>query len=331
MPELRKDPVIGRWVIISTERAKRPHDFNFENDELKSTFCPFCSGHEDKTPNPVLTYFDKGKEKDNKWSVRVVPNKFPALRIEGGLDKEADGIYDKMNGVGAHEVIIESPEHERLLSNLGKDRIALILKAYQARILDLKNDTRFKYVLIFKNQGKIAGASLEHSHSQLIALPIVPVTVEDEILGAKSYYEYKERCVFCDIVKHEIKDGKRIIEDQKNFVSISPYAPRFSFETWILPKKHASHFESISDTEISDLASILDVTIKKIDKALNHAPYNFILHTSPLQEGPCAHYHYHLEIIPKLIGFAGFELGSGFYINPTPPEDSAKYLRELEI
>ena len=210
MPELRKDPIVGRWVIISTDRSKRPTDFVRESVKNKGGFCPFCPGNENKTPSEVLAYRPNGTGRDAQgWTVRVVPNKFPALGIEGSLNRSAEGMFDNMNGVGAHEVIIETPDHDATLASLPEKRIEDVLWAYRDRILDLKKDKRFKYIMIFKNHGIAAGATLEHAHGQLIALPIVPKHVLEEIEGAKQYYQYKERCVFCDIIRQETDAGVR--------------------------------------------------------------------------------------------------------------------------
>ncbi len=332
MPELRKDPVIGRWVIISTERGKRPHDFRPVPEPRKSGFCPFCPGNEDKTPPEIFALREPGTPPNTPgWSLRVVPNKYPALRVEGELNRRGEGIYDVMNGVGAHEVIIETPKHEKKLADLEISQIHNILKVYRDRITDLRNDVRLKYVLVFKNQGFEAGASLEHSHSQLIATPIIPKTVIEEMNGARNYFNYKERCIFCDIVREEIKDQVRMVYEEDHFIAIEPFAPRFPFETWILPKHHASHYEHSSDEFLRHLAITLKLVLQKLEKALQNPPYNFIIHTSPMQEGPLQHYHWHVEIMPKLTRVAGFERGTGFYINSTSPEDAARYLKTIEI
>src|SRR6202158_632100 len=201
LPELRKDPITGRWVIISTERGKRPNDFLRESVVAKDAKnCPFCAGNEAKTPPEVLVYGRNGGGANTTgWSIRVVPNKFPALGIEGGLDREGEGLFDRMNGVGAHEVIIESPDHQKTLAALNEKGVEEVLWAYRDRMLDLKNDRRFRYILLFKNHGEPDGATVEHTHSQLIALPIVPNRVREEVDSAKRYYEQKERCIFCDI------------------------------------------------------------------------------------------------------------------------------------
>ncbi len=336
MPELRKDPVVSRWVIISTERSKRPSDLakpeSKTGSEEKPKFCPFCGGNEDSTPKEVLSYREKGTEPNTAgWTLRVVPNKFPALMIEGDLGRRGDGIYDMMNGIGAHEVIVESPEHDINLANLSEERFQDVMWAYRDRIIDLKKDKRFRYILIFKNEGLRAGASLEHTHSQLIALPIVPKAVAEEMYGAKKYYEYKERCLFCDLVSQEIEEQKRVVAENEDFLAICPYAPRFPFETWILPKKHSSHFENATKHEIKNLTALFQFTLKKLSIALNGPPYNFMLHTSPVNVKELDHYHWHIEITPRISRVAGFERGSGFYINPTAPEVSAQFLRELEL
>ena len=332
MPELRKDPIIGRWVIISTERGKRPTDFASVPPAKRSNFCPFCYGNETKTPPEVYALREPGTDKDTPgWSVRVVPNKFPALQIEGELNRQGEGIYDKMNGIGAHEVIIETPDHNKTISDLDEDYIADVLSTYRERILDLKKDRRFKYIVVFKNHGEAAGASLEHTHTQLVAMPIIPKRVIEEIEGARKYYDFKERCIFCDIVAQEINDDVRVVSSNESFLAIEPFAARFPFETWILPKTHEPAFEEIGRNEIMHLARLLKEILSKINAALNNPPYNFILHTLPLQGDNRNWYHWHLEIMPKLTKVAGFEWGSGFYINPTAPEEAARYLREIKL
>jgi len=332
LPELRKDPVTGRWVIIATDRAKRPTDFVRETVQIRGTgFCPFCSGNESKTPPEILAYRSNGERNSPGWSIRVVPNKFPALGIEGNLNREGEGLYDKMNGIGAHEVIIETADHMMTLATMPLDRIEQVLWAYRDRVLDLKKDRRFKYVLIFKNHGEAAGASLEHTHSQLIALPVVPKRVLEELEGSRGYYNFKERCIFCDIIRQEMESATRVIAENEGFVVIAPFAPRFPFEVWMLPKVHQSAFEESQKHEFPQLAVIWKEMLMRLDRILDHPAYNAIIHTSPLPEASNDYFHWHMEIIPKLTKVAGFEWGSGFYINPTPPEESAKYLREASV
>jgi UDPglucose--hexose-1-phosphate uridylyltransferase len=337
LPELRKDPIVGRWVIISTDRAKRPTDFVREQVRLKGGFCPFCYGNENKTPPEILAYRPGSNgavspQKDTSgWTVRVVPNKFPALGIEGNVNRQAEGMFDKMNGVGAHEVIVETPEHSQNLATMPTKRVEDVLWAFRDRILDLKQDKRFKYILIFKNHGEAAGASLEHPHCQLIALPILPRRVVEELEGAKQYFIYKERCVFCDMIRQETDTGTRVVAENESFVTLAPYAPRFPFETWILPKRHESAFENSSSQMFADLAKALKTLLLKADRVLENPAYNLVIHTAPVQENDLEHFHWHIEFMPKLTKTAGFEWGTGFYINPTPPEESARFLREVSV
>lgn len=329
MTELRKDPIVGRWVIISTERAKRPHEFPPEPPARREGVCPLCPGSERMTPPEILARRQGGEPNDPNWTLRVVSNKFPALRIEGDLGKAADGIYDRMNGIGAHEVVIESERHDVDLFDLPEKRFEDVLWAYRERLLDLKKDRRFKSVIIFKNHGPAAGASLTHSHSQLIALPVVPKRVIEEMTGCRDYYRFRDRCVFCDIIVQEMDQKARIVEEGSEFIAYAPYAPRFPFETWIVPKRHQCAYEMIEPEQMRALAAIFRRTLRRLNLALENPPFNFIVHSAPFQERAADFFHWHIEIMPKLTKVAGFEWGSGFYINPTPPEESAKYMREL--
>jgi UDPglucose--hexose-1-phosphate uridylyltransferase len=331
MPELRKDPITGRWVIISTERRKRPSAFQVEHIQpIGDGVCPFCEGHEQYTPHEVLSYRRNGAAPNGPgWEVRVVPNKFPALQVEGNLDRQGEGLFDKMNGIGAHEVIIETPRHEQTLATLEDAAVEQVLWAFRERVQDLKQDRRFRYIIIFKNHGTAAGASIEHSHSQLIALPIVPREVRDEVDGAKAHFTAKERCVFCDIVRQETQDTKRLIAENADMVAIAPYAPRFPFETWILPKRHQSHFEDGPRHEYAALARLLGDILRRMNRALRNPPYNLLIHSAPAGEPAGDYYHWHVEIIPKLTKVAGFEWATGFYLNPTAPEEAAQVLRDV--
>ncbi len=331
MPEFRKDPILGRWVIISTDRGKRPSSFGNIPKQEDPKMCPFCPGNEASTPPEVLAFRENGTQPNKPgWFLRVISNKYPALRIEGSLNREPKGIYDKMNGVGAHEVIIETPYHAKDLADLSVQEIKSVLWAYRERTLDLQRDRRFKYILIFKNHGDAAGASLEHSHSQLIATPIVPKKVQEEIDGAERYYEFKERCIFCDITRQELTDKERIVSDYGDFVAFEPYASRFPFETWLMPKQHISHLVDFPDEEYLYLAEALKDILNRIRVALNNPPFNFLLHTAPIGTEYDELFHWHIEIIPKLTKVAGFEWGSGFYINPTLPEDAAAFMRDID-
>ncbi len=338
MPELRKDPIVGRWVIIATERGKRPTDFKSEEEHTSKEGCPFCEGNEAKTPPEIFAIRNPHSQPNTPgWEVRVVPNKFPALRIEGNLEKMGVGIYDRMNGIGAHEVIIETPQHDLQMEKHSIESLYKVFEAYRVRAKDLENDLRFKYILFFKNEGILAGASLSHPHSQLIATPVTPKRVKEELQGAQQYFEYKDRCVFCDVLIEEQRQKLRVIYENEHFVSFCPFASRFPFEIMVLPKRHDPDFHSISHNELLGFSDAMRMTLSKLAKALNHPQYNYIVHTGPVRWKRRGYwttidqdYHWHVEIMPRLTKVAGFEWGTGFYINPTVPEESAKYLQEAQ-
>lgn len=343
MPELRKDPIIGRWVIISTERARRPTDFSPPKEEIPEGTCPFCAGNESSTPPEIFAIRDPHTAPNSSgWKVRVVPNNAPVLRIEEELGRRGKGMYDIMNGIGAHEVVIETPQHISNLCDLEEDQIAHAISSYISRLQDLERDSRFKYVLIFKNYGRPAGGGrIKHSRSQLIATPVTPKRVKEELAGAKRYFDYKERCIFCDIISQESSSGERMVMELDGIIAIAPFASRFPFEVWVLPKEHNCDFSHLKKEKLPPLAKVLKTVLLKLKVALNDPPYNYVLHTAPFRRVSRAKtgywktinedYHWHIELIPQLIRVAGFEWGSGFYINPTPPEEAAKYLRETAV
>jgi len=329
VPELRRDPVVGRWVIISTERARRPSDFVAPTSPPLGGPCVFCPGQESRTPDEVWCLRPAASVPNGSgWLVRVVPNKFPALRIEGELEPSGEGLYDRMNGLGAHEVVIETPDHDARIERLPVSHLAEVLRAYRDRILDLAKDARLEYVMVFKNQGERAGASMFHAHSQLIATPIVPIMVGEELAGGLQHFRMKRRCIWCDIVRQERQGGGRVVLEREGFIALAPFAPRFPFETWVLPTEHRSAYEETPLDELLALADVLSDTLARMDRTLSVPPYNLVLHSAPLRIGAIDHFHWHLEIIPILTKVAGFEWGTGFFINPTPPEEAARYLRE---
>ncbi|MFA5795185.1 MAG: galactose-1-phosphate uridylyltransferase [Candidatus Brocadiia bacterium] len=332
MPELRKDPILGRWVIIASERAKRPSDFKPAVSAVPSNApCPFCDGNEGLTPPEIFAMRAPNTRPNEKgWQVRVVPNKFPALAIEGSLSKRGRGLYDQMRGVGAHEVIIETPQHVTSMALMSVGNIEAVLHTYKNRLLDLKKDIRLVYGLIFKNVGDAAGASLDHTHSQLVATPVVPIRIEQEMRGSKNFYNYRGRCIYCDIIHQEIEDEVRVVVNDEHFIAVSPFASRFPFELWIMPKQHLTHFENIPDHLIPSLASISKKVFLKLERALSNPAYNTLIHSTPYNMEESEYYHWHIEIIPRITKLAGFEWGTGFYINPVPPEDATKFLREVE-
>ncbi len=334
MPQLRKNPITREWVIIATERSRRPSDFSHAEDTSPTAGleyadnCPFCPGHEDKTPPEVLA-FRKNPELANGdgWWVRVIPNKFPALAIEGSLDRSGYGMYDFMNGVGAHEVILETPQHNKNMATVDHSQAAEVWWAIRQRMMDLSRDPRFKYVSVFRNHGKIAGTSLEHPHSQMVALPMVPGDVMLEIQGADAYYSYHDRCIYCDMIRQELHFGQRIVCETDDFVAFEPFAPKFPFETWVLPKKHSRSFIEDGEEQIPGFVTVLQDVLGRIGRCLNNPPFNYVLHTSPFEAEKEHCFHWHLEILPRMTIAAGFEMGTGIYINVTAPEDSAAHLR----
>jgi UDPglucose--hexose-1-phosphate uridylyltransferase len=330
VPELRKDPVTRRWVIIATERAARPTDFprGAVEPELSET-CPFCEGREARTP-PEITAIRRPDTAPNEpgWRVRVVPNKYPALRIEGSTAVTLDGLFEGMGGVGAHEVIIEGPRHSEHPALMTVDHLTEVLWMYRERYRDLDRDDRFKYLLLFRNHGKPAGASLSHPHSQLIALPIVPKRAMEELEGAQQYFAHEGRCIYCEILAQEETQRTRLVWQNDDFVAFAPYAAWCPFELWVLPRSHTASFGDLGDGQIPPLAETLHQILGRLYTCLGNPPYNYIIHTAPY-EGKTAHfYHWHIEVIPRLSQVAGFEWGSGFYINTVPPEDAARYLQE---
>ncbi len=332
MPQLRKDPIVGRWVIIAAERAQRPTQFEGHGNTTRRDPCPFCANNEELTPPEIAAYRPNGSSRDQPgWTLRVVPNQYPALVTEGEFCLQVNGMYESVNGYGAHEVIIETPRHETHMASLSDREFEHVVAVYRERILELKKDPRFRYILIFKNQGREAGATIEHTHSQLIALPIVPLTVRDELQGATTHYRTHNRCIYCDVLLQETAAKARIVSENDSFLVICPFASRFPAETWILPKRHAAHFEYGLTHEYADLASALKSTLLGLHRALSQPAFNYIVHTMPFGEPENGHYHWHVEIIPKLTQVAGFEWGTGFYINPMPPEEAALLLRENQL
>jgi UDPglucose--hexose-1-phosphate uridylyltransferase len=341
MGELRKDPILGRWVIIATERSKRPGNPNVDRskDMTDKAKCPFCVGHEKLTPPEIYALRDPHTEPDTPgWTTRVVPNKFPAMGIDFPLVKKGKGVYDMMTNFGAHEVVIETTDHEKEAKDQTLEEISGWLSVLQDRVQDLKQDRRFRYLLIFKNKGKEAGASLSHPHHQIIGTPVTPKRVREELKGAENYFKLKERCIFCDIMEQETEEKERIVYENDAFVCFCPYAGRFPYEMWILPKTHAVDFYAKSvKNNLKSLAEMLKTVLNKLSNLLGDPEYNYILHAAPNRFPRSGYwktidddFHWHIELFPRLTRVAGFEWGSGFYINPMAPEQAAKELREAK-
>jgi UDPglucose--hexose-1-phosphate uridylyltransferase len=343
MSELRHDPLSKRWVIIANERSRRPEDFADAGDvRPEGGFCPFCPGSEDKTPGEIAAIRPGGGTANGPgWSVRVIPNKYPALSIEGTLDRQGVGLYDRMRGVGAHEVVIESPHHELHMGDMEPAVLENVLGLCQDRMRDLGRDARFKYVLLFKNHGAAAGATLSHPHLQLIATPVTPRAISVELDSAREHFHLKERCIFCDMLEQELQARDRVVTLDEQFAVLAPYASRFPFELMVLPRRHNHSFTDESRPTIAALARTLKETLARLKSVLRDPPYNFVLHSGPNTETLVRrrHYwdtlpfdfHWHIEILPRLTRVAGFEWGTGFYINPTAPEEAAAFLRDAVI
>ncbi len=341
MPELRKDPIIGRWVIVATGRSKRPDQFlKPQKETVPEKPCPFCEGSESHTPPEVYAIRPKNTPKNGPgWDLRVVPSLTPFLRIEGGLDRQGKGLYDLMNGIGAHEIVLETNQHTGNMADLSEEQINNVISCYISRIQDLEKDQRFKYALVFKNYGWSAGGGrVNHARSQIIAMPINPKRVKEELNGAREYYEYHERCIFCDLIRQEIEQKDRMILEIDGFIAVVPFAARFPFEVWILPKKHSCDFVSLSTDDRKNLSRIMKQVLLKLKCGLNDPPYNYIIHNAPFRRQKMGYwktinddFHWHIEITPRLTRMAGFEWGTGFYICPVTPEAAAKFLREVNI
>lgn len=327
MSELRKDPVTNTWVITLNDKDFAPVPGANIPDDLPAHdhLCPFCTGNEDKNGKEILSV----KNKDGGWKVRVIPNNTPYLKVETQLKKQAKGFFDVISGTGANEVIIETPSHNTDFDGLDAGHVLDIVNTYRDRINDLQKDTRIEYMLIFKNRGKRAGSMLWHLHSQLMGLPVIPKKVQEEMDSAKVYFDFKSRCVYCDLVDNEIAMKDRVVRETEHFLLITPYASQACFEMWIIPKKHSSHFHKIDQNQAKDLAAVMKDAITRLNKALNRPSYNYMIHTAPIKAPDLGHYHWHIEILPRVKSIAGFEWGSGFYINPTLPEEAAAYLRGL--
>lgn len=341
MPELRRDPVIGRWVIISTERGKRPDQFKAAvaagGRQAGRDGCPFCEGNESMTPPEIFALRKPGSPRNGPgWDVRVVPSISPLLQVEGNIDRHGHGMYDLMNARGAHEIIVDTPKHQHEY-DLSKEQLVKSVNVMVDRITDLERDQGIKYVLAFRNYGEAAGGGSNlHARVQIIGTPVNLKRVKEELAGSKRYYEYKDRCIYCDIIKQELAAGKRVMAESKHFIAIAPYASRFPFETWILPKEHSCDFYRIERSKIPDFAELTQSVFLKIKNAIGDFPYNYVLHAAPFRrdihkkgywETVERDYHWHFELLPILTRVAGFEWGTAFYINPLTPEDACKAVR----
>lgn len=333
MSVIRQDPTTKEWVILATERGKRPHDFRSEKRESISSLpsriasCPFCIGNESLTPPEILRI---GKDESSEWAVRVFPNKFAALSEEGDLKRrEFSALFREIDGVGFHEVIVETPHHNRLIPFMDEEEVFKILRAYQSRYQALKQDWRIRYLIIFKNHGEAAGTSLEHPHSQLVATPVPPMLLRRKYEVAVSHYDDTGRCLYCDLVEAEINGAQRVIFESDRFVVFHPFASRVPFETWIAPKEHQPSFSRASIEELMEFAHVLRRVLRGLYQGIGDPNYNYIIHSAPTGDENKDYYLWHLQILPRLSAIAGFELGSGIFITSMIPEESAAFMRDV--
>jgi UDPglucose--hexose-1-phosphate uridylyltransferase len=328
--EIRRDPITDRSVVIDRAPFTRRDNFELEPVRLEDppALCPFCEGREADAGSEILAWREGGPANVPGWSVRVVPNRHPLLRIEGGMDVRSQGLFETRDGLGAHEVIVETPLHDQPFHTLEADRLWRVLWAWRTRLQDLKRDSRFASVVIFKNHGRAAGARLDHAHSQLAAYPILPTALAEKVQSGKRHFDATGRCIFCDVVADELADGRRIICDQDAILAIAPFASRVPFETWLMPRVHEPRFEETADTTLAMLAVAVRSVLAGIDWALERPAYNLVLHSAPLTGEADRTFHWHLEILPRVTRYSGLEWGSGMHRNPVAPEEAARVLRE---
>jgi len=329
---LRQDPISGHCVIVASNRARRPHQLRRTEVRLDDVVCPFCEGQEATTTAEVFAFRDASSQPDQPgWRVRVVPNKYPALELgagTGSLGRDGDRLFPIRCVEGIHEVFIESAEHLTSISRLNNDRLAEVVAAYLQRMRHFRNDRRIRSAIIFKNVGAAAGASLEHVHSQLMATSFVPHTLAVEVDNGARFFSDHQRCYFCELVGREAATSDRVVFETGHFLVICPFASRFPYEMCILPKQHLSHFENLPEHQAADLADVLRKSVVCLERSLEEATYNFLIHTAPFDMPDLEYYHWHVEVLPRTSGIAGYEWGTGCYINPNAPEDAARALRQ---
>jgi UDPglucose--hexose-1-phosphate uridylyltransferase len=341
--ELRRDPAGGPWVIIAPRRAERPDEFAAREAAaggLPMESCPFCPGHEGATPPETAAVREAGSVPDGPgWSVRVVPNKYPAVGTVAEPPPAAfdGGLFEVRPGAGAHEVVIETPDHNLDFSRLTSAVAGAVVRTWRDRIRALERDPGCAYVQLFKNHGRNAGASLSHPHSQIVALPVVPVRIAEEIEAAVLFRAAHGVCLHCRILEEETADGRRVILDEGGFLATAPFASRFPYEIRLQPRRHADRFVDLDDEETAALADRLRAVLGRLRRSLDDPPFNLLLHQSPPSgrggrpdEEIAPAYHWHIEILPVLSRVAGFEWGTGIHINTVAPETAAARLRREE-
>lgn len=329
MSEIRRDVIKDRWVIVAGNRSERPFDFASGDDSgpcrSYDAECPFCKGNEDQTPPEKFSLSSDGEKECATWQVRVVNNKFPALDPSATTSSIDGDLESMMDGFGVHEVLIETPYHDQQLMTQEIDQIERILTSYQHRLNALNAKEEVQYVTIFKNKGRKAGASLHHPHTQILATPFIPELIQTELNQFSEYYRNHGRCLLCDLLRKEIEEDQRIILNTDNFVSFVPYAARVPYELTLAPKFHERSFAELGRERLVQFGQVLQDSLARLREVIGSAPYNFVLHTSPVASG-AENYHWHLELTPRLTTPAGFEWGGGNFINPLSPEQASRQL-----
>jgi len=335
MSIIRQDPITKDWTIFALCRSGRPNDFKKikEKRVLKEyeSNCPFCRGNEHMTPKEILTV----KDSSDEWLVRVVHNKYPILEpeeiIKGGIIRNIIGPYLEIKGIGNHEVIIESPKHNHNLGHLELDQVKRIVEVYRRRFIELSKNKDYQLIIIFRNHGDRAGTSLVHPHSQLVAIPFIPNFIRNKLYESERYFDDFGKCVYCEMIAYERKIKKRVIYENKAFIAITPYASAVPYNILILPKEHESCFAQISESNLEFFASVLRVILKKLYNLLDDPDYNYIIDSAPFDQTGNRYYHWHLEILPRLITRAGFEIGSGINVNTVLPEKCSQLLKSTNV
>jgi len=328
MIEMRQDPTTRTWILVG-------HTGGDPGRREAPDGCPFCPGREAETPPAVAVI----PGPDGAWRVRAFPDKMPVFQVEGDLGREGEGMYDRMRNVGAHEVVVETPQHATSLATLPAEDIARALQMFRLRIQDLKKDVRFRYIQVFKNQGLLAGSFIEHVHSHLVATPVIPRRLESELRWCKQHYDLKERCLYCDIVRQEVEAGTRLVERSPEFVVFCPFAPRFAYEVWVFPVAHGHRFEDLDDPALAGLARVLKAVLRRVERKTSN--YHLVLHTAPNEKSPPVwglawetlpfDFHWHIEVLPRQAEVARLHREEEFYVNPVPPEEAARQLRDTPI
>jgi UDPglucose--hexose-1-phosphate uridylyltransferase len=330
MSELRFNPIAREWVIIAKERAKRPEFYRTSKGARQaneySSWCPFCPGNEEATPEAIIRVPQR-----DKWKIRVIPSKFPAVFHESETQVVKDGLKYTMNGVGRHEIIIETPNHKISTAFLNPEDLTEILDIYKSRFMEAYKDTNVAHVIIFKNHGPSSGSSILHSHTQLIAFPIKPSQVKMRIEEGLIYYKNTGKCLMCETIRDEQQDVERIIHESEHFMAFVPFAALSPFHLWIFPKRHASSFADIKEEEIKDLAVTLKIILLKLYNGLDNPDFNYVLRSEGPKPLSGENFHWYISIVPRVIDASGIELGSGVYVNLSIPEESAEFLRNVKI